>query len=276
MKAELKKHYADDPKATVLILHGYAEHQGRYGHLIDSLVEAGFDAVTYDQYGHGTAPGPRARVDVGQLIKDHLEAREQVRQQMRTEDLFLFGHSMGGLITAASNLINPRGVTGVALSGPAFSTAGGIERDKVRAVAKAVLKFPAGMPTASLDAAAVSSDPDVIAAYKADPLNYHGRVPARTAATMILQGLETLERADKWQNPLIIFHGSDDTLADPAASWEFSQKARMGGAPVEMIEVPSARHEVFNEPHVNGMLMETLNMWMFGILRAKAITAPQT
>ncbi|MDO5034778.1 MAG: alpha/beta hydrolase [Actinomycetaceae bacterium] len=271
MKAELIKHLADDPKASVLILHGYAEHQGRYAHVVKYLVEGGFDVYTYDQYGHGTAPGPRAKVDVGQLIKDHLEAREQLRSIMRTKELFLFGHSMGGVITAASNLIRPAGVTGVVLSGPAFDGAGGMDPEIVRKVAKAALKFPKGLPTAELDPNAVSHDPQVVEDYKNDPLNYTGRVPAITAATMMLQGLETLDRADKWKNPLVIFHGSDDTLAMPRASWEFADKARQNGAPVEMIEVPGARHEVFNEPHVNRMLMETMNMWMLGVLRDEAM-----
>lgn len=273
MKAVLIEHLAEQPKASVLVLHGYAEHQGRYAQLVEHLVESGFDVYTYDQYGHGTAPGPRAKVDVGKLIKDHLEAREQVAAKMRTKDLFLFGHSMGGLITAASNLIRPQGVTGVALSGPAFGTAGGTDHEIVRKVAKVVLKVPAGLPTAQLDPNAVSSDPDVVADYQNDPLNYLGRVPALTAATMLLQGLETMDRADRWKNPLIIFHGSDDTLADPRASWDFARKAQEAGAEVEMIEVPAARHEVFNEPHVKQMLMETLTMWMLGVLRNHSETA---
>lgn len=274
MELDIKKHLAQDPKASVLLLHGYAEHQGRYTHVIDYLVDAGFDVYSYDQYGHGTSPGPRAKVDVGKLIKDHLEAREEVRSIMRTEHFFLFGHSMGGLVTAASNLINPRNVTGVALSGPAFGTAGGMDPEIVMKVAKTALKFPGGLPTASLDAEGISYDPQVIEDYKNDPLNYHGKVPALTAATMLMQGVETMNRADKWQNPLIIFHGSDDVLTDPAASWHFSQAATANGANVEMIEVPGAKHEVFNEPHVSAMLMETLEMWMNSQIRRHDMGTP--
>lgn len=274
MKLDIKKHLAQDPKASVLLLHGYAEHQGRYAGMIDYLVDAGFDVYSYDQQGHGKSPGPRAKVDVGKLIKDHLEARKQVESIMRTEDLFLFGHSMGGLITAASNLINPRNVRGVALSGPAFDTSGGLDPEIVMTVAKTALKFPGGMPTAALDPENLCSDPDVVEDYKNDPLNYTGKVPALTASTMLIQGVETMNRAEKWQNPLVIFHGSDDVVCDPAASWHFSQAATANGAPVEMIEVPGAKHEVFNEPHARVMLLETLEMWMNSQIRRRQMGTP--
>ncbi|MDO5048672.1 MAG: alpha/beta hydrolase [Actinomycetaceae bacterium] len=275
MKAEIKKHLtSQDPVASVLVLHGYAEHQGRYTHVIDALREAGFDVYTYDQYGHGTAPGPRAKVDVGGLIKDHVEARKQVAAMMRTSDLFLFGHSMGGLVTAASNLVDPSNVRGVVLSGPAFDATGGMDPEIVRKVAKATLLMPGGTPTTALNPEDLASDPKVVEDYKTDPLNYHGKVPAKTAGTLMVQGLETMKRASRWQNPLIIFHGSDDVACNPAASWHFAQEAGTGGASVEMIEVPGAKHEVFNEPTVSAMLLETMVMWMNSQIRRHEMGNP--
>lgn len=264
MRVDIKTHLAEDPKASVLIAHGLAEHQGRYTELIDSLVASHFDVYTYDQYGHGKSPGPRARVDVGKLIKDHVEVRQQVVQMMRTEKLFLFGHSMGGLVTAASALINPRNVAGVALSGPALETAGDVDDKMIETVAKAARMFP-GAPATVLNPEMLSTDPEVIESYMNDPLVHHGPVPALTASTMVIQGREVQKRGANWKLPLIIFHGSDDQICDPRASWHLVQDAMRNGADAEMIEVPGARHEVFNEP-LAPALRETLSMWIMSQL----------
>ena len=59
----------DQPNGHVLVAHGYAEHSGRFEGLINALLQAGYDVSTYDHYGHGTSPGPRAKVDVGLLSR---------------------------------------------------------------------------------------------------------------------------------------------------------------------------------------------------------------
>ena len=97
----------ETPLGTVLLSHGYAEHSGRYVHLRSALTRAGYDVAFYDHAGHGTSEGPRARVDVGTLIRDFGDARRATLAHARTPDLFLFGHSMGGIIAAASTILDP-------------------------------------------------------------------------------------------------------------------------------------------------------------------------
>lgn len=260
MKIDLKSALADDPKASVLLLHGFAEHQGRYKRLIADLNAGGYDVYSYDQRGHGRAPGKRAVVDVGALIKDHLQARKLVRQMCRTERLFLFGHSMGGLITAASALIDAADVSGVVLSGPAFAPYSHVDTDTIKKLLKLASVFP-GAPVGMLDPEHVSRLPEVVEDYKNDPLNYHGPMPALTGMTMMVQGQEVLQRAHQWVLPLLIFHGSEDMLANVDASWQFVATATAAGVQAEMVEVPGAYHEVFNEPEA-GMLTETMIAWL--------------
>ena len=110
----------ETPFGTVLLSHGYAEHSGRYAHLRSALTRAGYDVAYYDHAGHGTSEGPRARVDVGTLIRDFGDARRATLAHARTPDLFLFGHSMGGLIAAASTILDPTRLRGTILSAPAL------------------------------------------------------------------------------------------------------------------------------------------------------------
>ncbi|MEX0786127.1 MAG: alpha/beta fold hydrolase, partial [Dehalococcoidia bacterium] len=42
-----------EPKATVAIVHGFAEHSGRYDHAGEHLAAAGYAAYALDLRGHG-------------------------------------------------------------------------------------------------------------------------------------------------------------------------------------------------------------------------------
>src|SRR3954469_22769223 len=55
-----------DPKAIVVIAHGYAEHSGRYDHVGMALGEAGFAAWAPDHFGHGLSQGDE-RGNVGSV-----------------------------------------------------------------------------------------------------------------------------------------------------------------------------------------------------------------
>ena len=260
MKADFHEDLAKDPRGSVLILHGYAEHQGRYRALKDARVQGGYDVYSYDQYGHGLAPGPRAQVDVGALIKDHVQARMDLAARIRTDKFFLFGHSMGGLVTAASALLQPEGVSGVVLSGPALMNAS-LTPKVARALMPLAQMFPA-LGTVRLSADQVSRDPQVVESYTTDPLNFTGKVPALTALTMVAQGGEVLSNASDWRLPLLIFHGEEDKLAAPAGSHYFAEDARAGGAQdVTVVDVPAARHEVFNEPEAP-VLRRKMLIWL--------------
>ena len=47
----------DDPRAVVVLLHGYGEHSGRYGHVADALTNVGAAVYAYDQRGYGRSEG---------------------------------------------------------------------------------------------------------------------------------------------------------------------------------------------------------------------------
>ena len=52
--------------------------------------------------------------------------------------------------------------------------------------------------------------------------------------------------------PLLILHGSDDTLCAPAGSEQFAQAAPRG----RFVVYPGLRHEIFNEPSHEEVLKE--------------------
>ena len=86
-------------RATVALLHGLAEHAGRYAALASKLNAAGIELLAIDLRGHGGAPGKRARIE---RFDDYLLDVEALLNAAARDGapLFLMGHSMGGAIAA--------------------------------------------------------------------------------------------------------------------------------------------------------------------------------
>jgi alpha-beta hydrolase superfamily lysophospholipase len=113
------------PKASVLILHGMAEHQKRYQAFAEYLVNQDYDVYTYDHRGHGidrklSELGFFAPENGYQLvIEDVITVSTYIEQNNRSNKLFLFGHSMGSFI--ARNVIQSYDkFNGVILSGTTY------------------------------------------------------------------------------------------------------------------------------------------------------------
>ncbi|QWW19292.1 lysophospholipase [Schaalia sp. 19OD2882] len=265
---EIQRAFADtdQPKGTVLLSHGFAEHMGRYLPLRRALVESGYDIAFYDHACHGTAPGPRACVDVGRLIRDHVRARREVLTRARSSRLFLFGHSMGGLVTAASTLVDPIGVRGVVLTGPAVAPLPAVPVEVARAMTKAARLTPGVQVRPAVpdpQDSKLSRDPEVQRAFNADPLCHQGGIVMLTASTMVVQAHETMRRANRWRAPLLVFHGNQDELCDLEGSREFVRRAVSAhpGVDVHLRVVDGARHEVLNEPE-GPSIMRDMVLWL--------------
>ena len=89
---------ADAPKARVILVHGLAEHSGRWEHVGAFLAERGYDVHGYDWRGHGESEGPRGHADTFEHMVDDLE--EIFTSLPDDLPVFIYGHSAGGLISA--------------------------------------------------------------------------------------------------------------------------------------------------------------------------------
>lgn len=123
------------PKASILILHGMAEHQIRYQAFAEYLVKNDYDVYCYDHRGHGTDKklsdlGFFAPENGSQLVvEDAINVSTYIQQNNRSNKFFLIGHSMGSII--ARNVIQTYDkYNGVVLSGtlypPKLLTASGL------------------------------------------------------------------------------------------------------------------------------------------------------
>lgn len=95
---------AETSFGSVLVMHGMAEHYGRYLDFIHALTLQGFDVYTYNHRGHGTDKklselGFIAKKNGASLVvNDALTVCNYIKENGRSNKFGIFGHSMGSLI----------------------------------------------------------------------------------------------------------------------------------------------------------------------------------
>jgi acylglycerol lipase len=230
-----------EPWATMLLVHGLAEHSGRYNHVGAQLAEAGIDTHAFDQRGFGASGGARASVDRWSQLHDDLEERiASVRSIAPARPLVLFGHSLGGLISLGYVLDGRARPDLLVLSAPAIGASVPLWQ---RLLVGSLRRVRPGLSLSNrLDTQVLSSDPEVRARYVSDPLNQH-RSTVRFAHAAFGEQRRVASSLDRLAIPTLVVHGADDRLVPAQTS------AVLEGRPgVTRRLYPATRHELHNEP----------------------------
>ena len=237
---------------VVVLVHGLHEHSGRYAHVAERLARAGYASWAPDHPGHGRSPGTRG--DIGSMAATVAGVDETARLAAAAHPgvpLFVYGHSMGGLVAAQYLTGTPSvPVRGAVLSAAALDLGAATKVQQV--VAPLLARVLPQLGVLQLDSTAVSRDPAVVAAYEADPLNHGGKVRARTGAEMITTVAAMPTRLRSLTIPLLVIHGSADRLVPPAASEFVASTA--ASTDLTHTVYPGLFHEPHNEPEQEQVL----------------------
>lgn len=224
-----------DGARDALIVHGLAEHAGRYSHVAETLATRGWTVTVLELRGHGHSGGRRGYVNRwDDYVADVRAAVATLRPGWS-----LLAHSMGGLVAleavrlglAPARLALSNPLLGVRVKAPAVKIA----------AAKTLSRF---WPTLSLgnelDSKMLSRDPVVGKAYDADPLVYSTLTPRWYTEMTATQG--RVHNMSAPPIPLAFFLSDSDPICDPPAA---EGLARRLGAHLQIY--PGMFHEIFNE-----------------------------
>jgi alpha-beta hydrolase superfamily lysophospholipase len=248
-----------DPRAVVVLSHGFGEHARRYDHVAARFGEAGLVTYALDHRGHGRSGGKRVLCrNMSEYTGDfHTLAGIGAREHPGLPRVVL-GHSMGGAIVFSYGVDRPDDYQLMVLSGPAVDMVDTVS-PLLAVVAKVLGAVAPGLPVEKLDSTLVSRDPAVVAAYDNDPLVHHGRVPAGVARALIKVGETMPSRAPALTAPLLVVHGADDGLIPAEGSKRLA--GRVGSSDVRLTVYPGLYHEVFNEPE-RALVLDDVVGWI--------------
>lgn len=214
------------PRANVLLVHGVGEHSSRYGHVGDHFSHAGIALTGFDLLGHGKSDGQRGHADSYDVFCREIDHfANELSEQQPSIPIFLYGHSMGGLIVLYYSLYRkPQKIKGVISTSPGLVPGYPIPAWKTALGNFLYTIFPTFSMKNGLPLDGISHDKEVVAAYKADPLN-HPYISARMGMDLIRNGQKVSQKAAEFPLPLLLMVGSEDHLVDPKAVIDFGQKS---------------------------------------------------
>jgi acylglycerol lipase len=252
-------------RAHLLLVHGIAEHAGRYPHVAAQLGAAGIATHSYDQRGFGESGGPRAYVGRWSEYHDDLEDRlADVRRAADGRPVVLYGHSMGGLIALGYVLADPpRPLPDLlVLSAPAIDAIVPAWKRRLADILAATV--PGFAIANTFPKGALSADPAVEAAYLADPIAVH-RTTARLGVALFREQ-DRVKKALAGGGPLpvttYVLHGADDPIVP-----EWATRSLEGRPNVTRRVYPGLHHETHNEPTGTKVVDDTVT-WIARQLKA--------
>jgi alpha-beta hydrolase superfamily lysophospholipase len=264
-----------DARAGLIIVHGIAEHGGRYRHVAAALAAARIASFVYDQRGHGFHPGTRTHVDDFEDFAHDLEVvAASVRGRFPALPLFVWGHSMGSVIVtlaAVNGMAWPRGVI---TSGCALDALPRLEGLRGAGLRLAVALLPRLRIDLRVDATQLTRVEEAQREHMSDPL-----IP-RSASLRLLHGFASACHKCKANLPRIALpwlaiHGTADKVCPVSGSQQLIDA--LAASDKQLVLYPGLLHEPHNEHDAARTIMfELMSSWMLARASESGATAGRT
>ncbi len=254
-----------DVKAVLLVVHGLAEHGGRYMNVVNRFLPSGYGVYTFDLPGHGKSHGQRVYVN---RFEDYTKTLEIFLNKVRTlhkeTPLFLVGHSMGSLVSAVFLTQHQEDFAGAVLSGSGVVKVPDTLSTATLFAGKVFSVLMPRIGIIGLDVNGVSRDPAVVRAYVEDLLVYKGKITARLATEMLKAMQRFPQEAVRITLPVLLLQGGDDRLVEPAGARMLFDAVQSPDKTLKIYE--GLYHEVFNEPE-RDQVLDHMEQWLESHIR---------
>jgi len=245
-------------KAVVCLVHGVGEHSGRYAHVAEAFAKEGYALFAADLRGHGKSEGLKGHADsIETLMNDVDVLLKQAKIRYPGLSVFLYGHSLGGILALHYGLKRKPDLKGMLVTSPALHSS--LEQQPYKVLAAKILGtlMPKVTIASGLDVAAISHDAEVIKAYNNDPL-VHDKISVGFGKILLQVCKFNLDHASEFPLPLLLMHGKADAIAFPSSSIEFAQQ--LDGL-CTLVLWEDVFHELHNES-IKKEVFKTLTDWM--------------
>lgn len=232
------------PKGIIQIVHGIAEHMGRYMNVVNRLVPAGYIVCGIDLRGHGKSGGRPGFVN---KFFEYIEDQQEFTQVMKKKEgssipIFLLGHSMGSLISILHVVEYPSEFKGIILSGAGEEP--GVKVNPLLIFMAPILsKLLPKMTVKNELSDMVCSDPAVREAYANDPYVLK-KFTVRLGNELFKAYEASTNSIDRIKIPILIQRGEKDSIVSNTD--RLFSKVTVADSSLKVYS--DLFHEVYNEP----------------------------
>ena len=275
------------PKAVLQLVHGIAEHIGRYDRFARFMSDHGYLVCAEDHLGHGNTPenaedlGYTADKDGWVKMTDNVRAlHERIAPQYPGIPYFILGHSMGSFLTRSYLIRYPGTVDACALLGtgqqPESVLKAGLAACRLEQIrlgkrgrSKLLQSLCFGAYNSQFKPNRTESDwvcsvDEVVDAYIADP--FCQVMPTVTLMRDMLTGIrfnqqaENLAKMDK-TTPVFFLSGDQDPVGSNGKGVRAAYQSFLdaGCSHVRLKLYPGGRHEMLNEHNWQDVYDELLS-----------------
>ena len=211
------------------------------------MTDAGYALVGFDLRGHGKSGGARGHFpSLSAIMQDIRQFSKFLVQRYPDIPHFLYGHSLGGLLSLAYALQYPAGLNGVIVTGAALRSSLQEQKNKIAMVNMLGSLLPTITVPSGLDTTMISRDPEIVKKYINDPL-VHDKASLGFGKAALKAIDQCFSHAKEFTPPLLIMHGTDDKLNYPSGSEDFAKLAEPDHD-VTLKLWDGLYHEIHNEP----------------------------
>lgn len=235
----LNKEVQSDNTAVAVIVHGLAEHQGRYDYLAELFHNNGIGTYRFDHRGHGRSEGEQTHYNnYNELLDDVNTIVDMAINENKDKPVFLLGHSMGGYAVALYGAkYTDKNLKGIVTSG-ALTKDNGCLLSGVPKELDAHFRLPNEL------GAGVCSVQEVVDWYGKDP--YNSKTFTAGLCHELCKGIDWFNNASKdFKYPVLMMHGEKDGIVSVKDTYDLFSS--VSSTDKQMKIYGNLFHEIFNE-----------------------------
>jgi len=246
-------------KARLLLIHGYAEHSGRYAQLLELLASCGFECWAPDLPGHGRSARCLGDLASFQNTLNTLHyLLDFINRENGRKKYFILGHSLGGCLALCLSAQHKGHLAGTIAIAPMILVPDYVSPflKKIAGILACLLPQLALQPFAQEN---ISRNEAVLDELFLDPYCYRGKIKARTGYQMLLGIEQARQFLQEIKTPLLLLHGAEDKIMPVAGSQYILDKVVASDKQLHVF--PNLYHEILNEKEKEAVF-ELILSWL--------------
>ncbi len=249
----------ENPKAIILIVHGFAEHMRRYDYVVDYFVSNNYGVYRFDLRAHGKSKPTLGHIDdFMDFVSDTDQMIDLIHKEYNKSEIYMLGHSMGGLITALYGIEHPEKLKGQIFSGAALNTLPSAKGFKGSIIGLGASLFPKMQMKNPINED-LCTVKQVYEDYISDPLILK-KASFKFYDEFLNNGIVNLQNNIKDYNlPCLLTHGGGDNISPKQNSLDFYNNISSEDKEYKVYE--GLYHEILNESDKDLVLKDMVD-WL--------------
>jgi alpha-beta hydrolase superfamily lysophospholipase len=234
---------AGQPKAVVVIAHGFNSHSGYYQWTAEQLAAQNYQVYAIDFPGRGQSDGERYYIaDYNNFVTELGKLVDIAKNGHPGLPAFLLGHSAGGVLSAVYTLEHQNKLSGFICESFAFQVPA---PDFAIAALKGLSHVFPHAHVVKLKNEDFSRNPEVVDFMNHDPLINNEVQPTKTMQQLALADERLKTEIPSIKLPLLIVHGTADKATKPSGSQYFYDNSQSEDKTLKFYE--GHYHDLLND-----------------------------